>query len=50
VLTMLEAFLEGINDRIERLLSETFEAGVRHANGDGPAFEAWLKEKLKRDR
>jgi hypothetical protein len=50
VLTMLEAFLDGTNHPIERLLPERFEAGVRHANGDGPAFEAWLKEKLKRDR
>lgn len=48
MMSLLEAFLEGINDRIERLLSETFEAGAAHIKDGGPDFETWLAEKLKR--
>lgn len=50
---VIQVFLDGVSERIEILLKEAFEAGVRHANCPNetdrcPSFEEWLTIKKEK--
>lgn len=46
----LEQVIEGLVDRMQKILKDAFEAGQQHEAGIGPDFEGWLESKRHKEQ